>query len=105
MDDLMPLMDGLISTKALRALAYPYLIIGVTGNAMDDSICEFLEAGADAVLLKPLKLASLEALLTFAAANGPRSRKGMRLKQTENSYEWAPWKLAQDMVEYDRFLH
>jgi CheY-like chemotaxis protein len=91
MDNLMPVMDGVTATKALRAMAYPNLIIGITGNAMDDDVFAFLEAGADAVLLKPLQLASLETLFKFIAAKGYCSHRGMRLKATEDTYEWAPW--------------
>jgi CheY-like chemotaxis protein len=93
MDNLMPLMDGVTATRALRAMAYPYLIIGITGNVMEDDVREFLEAGADAVFLKPVKLASLEKLLDYIKANGPCSHRGMRLRATGNSYEWAPWNI------------
>jgi CheY-like chemotaxis protein len=91
MDNLMPLMDGVTATKTLRAMNYPFLIIGITGNVMDDDLCAFLEAGADVVLLKPVKLTSLETLINFIKVNGPYSHRGMRLRATKKSYEWVPW--------------
>lgn len=36
-------------------MGYDRHIIGVTGNVLDDDIALFLQAGADAVLLKPLR--------------------------------------------------
>ena len=39
----------------LRSEDYENLIIGVTGNTLDDDIAAFMDAGADVVLLKPLR--------------------------------------------------
>jgi CheY-like chemotaxis protein len=95
MDAFMPVLDGVTATKSLRAMAYPYLIIGITGNAMEEDIDIFLEAGADAVLLKPLKLDSLEAVFKFIVADGPRTHQGMRLKVKEGRCEWDPRDMSQ----------
>ena len=54
MDYVMPTMDGPTATKALRAMGYDGLIIGVTGNAHTEDIETFLKAGVNKVLTKPL---------------------------------------------------
>jgi CheY-like chemotaxis protein len=35
------------------------LIFGITGNALDDDVAEFLSAGADCVIAKPLRANSI----------------------------------------------
>ena len=54
MDFVMPNMDGPTATKALRAMGYNGVIIGVTGNQLSADIEHFLECGANKVLMKPL---------------------------------------------------
>ena len=77
----MPVLDGLETTRLLREMGYPYLIVGLTGkfhvllnsyffynfnvsyadvvrvvgNAMDDDILSFESAGAGAVAGLPLR--------------------------------------------------
>ena len=65
MDNLMPTMNGVDATRALRKAGYKYLIIAVTGNVLDDDIEQFLQAGADFVIPKPLKTTKLDNLLRF----------------------------------------
>jgi CheY-like chemotaxis protein len=88
MDNLMPVMNGVEATKKLRELGFPNLIIGVTGNVMDDDLAEYLDSGADKVLLKPLKVASLRMLLQHIADHGPLSKPGMVLQASTLELEW-----------------
>ena len=53
----------------LRQRGFTGLIVGVTGHVFEDDVAAFLEAGADLVLAKPLKVAKLQMLLTFIAEN------------------------------------
>jgi CheY-like chemotaxis protein len=79
MDKTMPVMGGLDATKQLREapISYRGLIVGVTGDAGRGDQQDFIRAGADAVLPKPLVKADLVALLhqhlTAAVAAGPTS--------------------------------
>jgi CheY-like chemotaxis protein len=64
MDMLMPVMDGLEATRAIRAWeraegrpATP--VVALTANAMDDDVRRCLEAGCDAHVAKPVKKAAL----------------------------------------------
>ena len=55
MDNQMPRMMGAAATKFIRqSLGFHGIILGVTGNAMQDDIKEFIENGADDVIIKPL---------------------------------------------------
>jgi hypothetical protein len=42
------------------------LIIGVTGNSMQDELQEFTDSGADLVITKPMKPNILDYLIEFA---------------------------------------
>ena len=63
MDSVMPVMSGLEATTALRAAGCRSLIIGVTGNALEEDVRAFVDAGANAVLTKPVSRKQLEAKL------------------------------------------
>jgi CheY-like chemotaxis protein len=45
MDNLMPVMNGQDAARSLRDHGYPYLIIGITGNSMEDDLDAFLGSG------------------------------------------------------------
>ncbi len=66
MDVEMPELDGPAATRALRAefpAARQPVVIAVTAHALTASRDEFLAAGMDAILTKPIRLAELTALL------------------------------------------
>jgi CheY-like chemotaxis protein len=60
MDSIMAPVDGMEATRQIRALGYPGLVFGATGNVMPDDIQAFLLAGVQEVLAKPLSLSDLE---------------------------------------------
>eukprot|EP01036_Dinobryon_divergens_P061674 gene61674-biopygen14791 len=89
MDNLMPEMNGVEATRALREQGFQYLIIGVTGNVLEDDITEYLAAGADMILSKPLKIRSLQLILDFVAENGPViSRPDCQLVENGDKMRW-----------------
>lgn len=62
MDAVMPTLDGLAATRAIRAMEGPagaIRIVGLTAHAFDEDIAAFLAAGADAVVTKPISVAEL----------------------------------------------
>lgn len=73
MDSRMPKMSGLVTTQKLRELGFRNILIGFTGNAMEEDVEEFLAAGVDIVLPKPLKMAHLDSLLQYCSVHGSRS--------------------------------
>ena len=70
MDVVMPKMDGLAATRAIRALDRPDAasipIIAMTGNAFQEDVQECLEAGMDAHLAKPIDVAKAERIIAAA---------------------------------------
>ena len=63
MDFQMPVMDGITATREIRGLGYIGVIVGVTGNALQDDIDAFIRNGANAVLKKPITAKELRAYL------------------------------------------
>lgn len=89
-DNLMPNMTGVEMTRKLREKGYPYLIIGLTGNVMEQDMNEFLEAGADYVFMKPIKMQELSSLIRFIEKNGVNSKTSqtMKLVLTDKEFHW-----------------
>ena len=75
MDIQMPEMDGLAATRAIRAAELAAgrartPIVAVSANAMTHQVKEYLEAGMDAHVAKPIELASLHEALERALSAG-----------------------------------
>ena len=90
MDNLMPTMNGLDASKAMRDAGYPYLIVGITGNAMQDDLDEYLSSGADLVLTKPVQVSVIDKIVALRSKHGVLSREGMKLVDKQDDLEWAP---------------
>eukprot|EP01035_Chromulina_nebulosa_P025498 gene25498-biopygen16487 len=92
MDNLMPVMNGPEAARRLREEGFGSLVIGVTGNALDADVNEYLSAGADMVLGKPVKMSMLKMVLRHVKENGPLSRPDMNLVEVERSgvLSWMP---------------
>jgi len=66
MDHMMPVMDGVETTKAIRKLGNKFIdlpIIALTANAMSESQVLFKEAGMNDFISKPIELAKLQTVL------------------------------------------
>ncbi|KAJ1410514.1 hypothetical protein B484DRAFT_455856 [Ochromonadaceae sp. CCMP2298] len=83
MDSVMPKMCGPDAAKVLREMGYKNMLVGVTGNAMEEDIVHFEECGADMVLTKPMKVEALTKLIEFCQANGSRSKRGTNASAEE----------------------
>lgn len=59
----MPVLNGIEATRILRDRGYRLPIIACTGNALQEDVDAFLQAGANEVLTKPISKAKLEATL------------------------------------------
>lgn len=59
-DLFMPKMNGDAAARHLRSLGYQGIIIGLTATAVEAEAERFTDAGADAVLFKPLDLSELQ---------------------------------------------
>ena len=70
--------------RRLREEGYAKLVVGVTGNILDDDVVEYLAAGADMVMGKPVKLVLLKKLLEYVIKeHGNVSRPGMYLSEEQ----------------------
>lgn len=49
-------MNGPEATGLIRSGGYSGIIVGVTGNALDEDIQEFIQSGANEVMPKPLNI-------------------------------------------------
>jgi DNA-binding response OmpR family regulator len=69
---------------------FPHLIIGVTGNAMEDELAEFLQGGADLVLTKPMRANMLDMVLTFMIKEGTTSQcsQDQRIVVIDREMSW-----------------
>ena len=66
MDNIMMHMHGPEAARRLRAMGYSGLIIGVTGNVLPKDVQEYLDAGADQIVPKPITTSAIkDILLTF----------------------------------------
>ncbi|KAH9930211.1 uncharacterized protein B0H18DRAFT_1116910 [Fomitopsis serialis] len=66
LDNQMPVLSGLDLVTKLRELGRKDFVVGVTGNALLTDQQEYLEAGADYVLTKPVLEKSLKSMLVIA---------------------------------------
>ena len=83
MDNHMPLLSGVEATRAIRALGFSMPIVGVTGNAMEEDKDEFIQAGAQHVLTKPVNVAKMKAMLAaYGAAAAAAAAAGATAAST-----------------------
>ena len=75
--------NGLEAVRKLREEGYPKLVVGVTGNVLVEDVVQYLSAGADLVMGKPVKLELLRRLLRHVKEHGALSRPGMLLSEAE----------------------
>lgn len=80
MDNTMPNMSGKDATLELRRAGFSSIVIGVTGNSMEDELDDFLKAGADMVFTKPLVSSALDALLRYFVHHGVKLPPNHQIK-------------------------
>ena len=106
MDAQMPVMGGVEATAAIRAAHGPRpTVIAVTASVLASDRAAFLEAGADAFLTKPVRLATLgEALTTFVAASPPAAAPAPADAEASTGPDDVPAPLDAETVEELRDL-
>jgi signal transduction histidine kinase/DNA-binding response OmpR family regulator len=63
MDHMMPVMDGIETTKNIRGLGYNAPVVALTANALTGQMKIFLENGFDGFISKPIDIRELNASL------------------------------------------
>jgi len=69
-DNVMPNITGELLCKILRGIGYTGLIMGITGNGLEQDKQSFLENGADYVFVKPFTKNKLTQILEFIQKEG-----------------------------------
>jgi CheY-like chemotaxis protein len=83
MDSCMPELSGPEAARVMRSRGVKALIIGLTGNTSAEDTDEYMAAGADAVLVKPMDMKKLQSTidelkaLKAAGSSGVVRRFGM----------------------------
>ncbi|ORY85492.1 hypothetical protein BCR37DRAFT_365079 [Protomyces lactucae-debilis] len=66
LDNQMPVMSGVEMVMQLRLEGLPTFVCGCTGNALSTDVQEYLDAGANHVLTKPVMEASIKRMVQLA---------------------------------------
>jgi len=77
LDNQMPVLSGLKAIEKLREAGRTDFVVGVTGNALLDDQQEYLAAGVDHVLTKPVLERSLKDMLLLADERRKRASPGV----------------------------
>lgn len=88
MDNMMPTLAGPLAAKLLRALGYQNLLIGITGNSMEDDVAQFYAGGIDFLFTKPFKKAHLDALWQLVLQKGASRHAGCTLIMEDGVFVW-----------------
>ena len=67
------------SVSAIRQRGYQYLIVGVIENDTDNMAMDFLSAGADMIIMKPMNVKLLKLLYGYIQKYGAVTRPKMTL--------------------------
>ena len=95
----MPHMTGVEAAKMLRAAGFRNIIAGITGNVMVEDKLEFLNAGANIVLSKPVSKATIEKLLQLVEIEGPEIRPKMIIEMKGDAMAWVTTTTSRDAVD------
>ena len=88
LDNVMPNLTGELLSKILRGIGYDGLIIGITGNGVEEDKEKYLECGADYVFIKPFNKQKLVMLLELIRINGYDSKKPLKVIEEGGKLVW-----------------
>jgi len=88
-DNVMPNLNGELLSKILRGMGYQGLIVGITGNGLQQDIDRYLENGADYVFIKPFTKNNLMALMDFIKREGYESKDDRVIVDNNGVLEWS----------------
>ena len=69
------------AVRRLREGGYGNLVVRVTGNILEHDVAEYLSAGADMIMGKPVKMSLLSMLLRYVKEHGFHSEPDMKLSE------------------------
>eukprot|EP01036_Dinobryon_divergens_P026574 gene26574-35242_t len=98
----MALNCGVEAVRRLREDGFAHLVVGVTGNVLEDDVIEYLDAGADMVMGKPVKMDMLRMLLRHVKEHGNLSRPDMYLSEAEHDATLLEWNKKERLKNIDK---
>ncbi len=104
MDIQMPRMDGITATRAIRALAAGSSgvpILAMTANVLPEQVREFLAAGMDGHVAKPVRQADLAAAIRKVLQSSP-GRVAAGSHPEEGAFDEATFRDVKEMLPPDR---
>lgn len=103
MDHMMPLMDGIETTKKIRGLGYKAAVIALTANALSGSDKLFMENGFDGFVSKPIDIYELNAVLNeFVRDKYPEEAEKYKSETTARAAAVQPEGLNPKLLEIFR---
>jgi CheY-like chemotaxis protein len=82
----LPQQTGVEATRQMRARGFNQLIVAVSGNSMAEEVVEFLDAGADLMLIKPVRSEVIQLVVDYVRQHGTgQMRRGWKLCLTGKS--------------------
>jgi signal transduction histidine kinase/CheY-like chemotaxis protein len=88
-DNVMPNLNGELLSKILRGMGYQGLIIGITGNGLQQDINQYIENGADYVFIKPFTKSNMAMLIDFVKKEGYESKEGKTIVEKNGVLTWS----------------
>lgn len=89
-DNNMPVMNGLLLIKILRALGYKGYIIGVTGTDHENFLNDFYNIGADFVMTKPIVKTIFDKLFNVLYNTGFKRNIDLKINYNNNEFYFIP---------------
>jgi len=101
MDHMMPMMDGIQTTKFIRSMGYEHPIIALTANAVKGVREVFNNSGFDGYISKPINLSRLNSYLERFIKNKqpPEIIEAARAMMEANGEQFAPASHKIDLME------
>jgi hypothetical protein len=87
LDKNMPNLDGVKTVKELRDNNYDKLIIGITGEELNDN-SDFIKNGVNYIIQKPLTKINLDQIITFIKNNGTIIKENKKIVLVNNELKW-----------------
>ena len=88
LDKNMPVMNGIEAVHKMRTLSYDKLVIGLTGEDSPDEMKEFIDKGADYVIVKPLDKIKINLIHLFLTKYGTDRPPSKIIKMVKDQLEW-----------------
>ena len=89
-DNVMPNLNGELLSKILRGMGYEGIIVGITGNGLQEDKDQYLNNGADYIFIKPFTNKNLTSIIALVKREGHESKCDKKIVEiSKGIFEWA----------------